>query len=308
MKKTDDRDLDPEDLLGKGYVVVDKPPGPTSHEVVSWVKEMVGVEKAAHTGTLDPGVTGCLPVLLGKSARVSGLFRGADKEYVFVLRLHGDTYEKRVGEVFDEFEGEIYQRPPKKSSVRRRVRTREIESLDVLETDLGDNEDNDGDGDGRRILGRVRCGAGTYIRKLCHDIGLALGTGGHMEELRRTASGGFCVEDAVYLQDLSDSLHLWREEGDETELRRIVEPLEDVLLAKYPAVEITDEAVAAVAHGAPVYEPGVVAVSQEVDDGDTAVAVSGDGEAVCVGKVRKDDVFLEPDHVVVDADGYGKIW
>ncbi|XGI83497.1 RNA-guided pseudouridylation complex pseudouridine synthase subunit Cbf5 [Halorutilales archaeon Cl-col2-1] len=298
MKKTPD----PEDLLGKGYVILDKPPGPTSHEVVSWVKEMTGVGKAAHTGTLDPAVTGCLPVLLGKSARISGIFRGADKEYVFVLNLHGDTYEKRIREVFDEFEGEIYQRPPKKSSVRRRVRTREIESLDVLETDI------DGGAGERRVLGRVRCGAGTYIRKLCHDIGLALGTGGHMEELRRTASGGFCVEAAVYLQDLSDALHLWREEGDETELRRIVEPLEDVLLEKYPVIEITDEAVAAVAHGAPVYEPGVVTVSQEVDNGDTAVAVSGDGEAVCVGKVRKDDVFLESDHVVVDADGYEKIW
>ncbi|MDY6764408.1 MAG: RNA-guided pseudouridylation complex pseudouridine synthase subunit Cbf5, partial [Halobacteria archaeon] len=205
-----------------------------------------------------------VPILLGKSSRVSGLFRDSPKEYVFVLRVHGDVTGSEVESVFDEFEGEIYQRPPVTSSVSRRVRKRTIHSLDLLERE----EDH--------VLGKVGCEAGTYIRKLCHDLGLALGTRGHMAELRRISTGTFEVEDAVYLQDLVDALALWRERDDETNLRRMIDPIEHAL-SEYPSLTVKESAVDAIAHGAPLYAPGVIGHSAE--ENERAVVFSSSGDA-----------------------------
>lgn len=278
---------DADRLLRRGVVNVDKPSGPTSHQVAAWVRDITGVTKAGHTGTLDPGVTGCLPVLLGRSARIADLFRGDPKTYVFVLQLHGDA--AGVEEVFTEFTGEILQRPPVKSGVKRRVRRRVIHDLELLERD------------GRRVLGRVECEAGTYIRKLCHDVGLALGVGAHMQELRRIASGLFGVEDAVYLQDLVDAV----ERGGD-EVRGVVDPIENYL-DQYPRVRVKDSAVDALAHGAPLYRPGVL--ERDAGEGDTAVVYGESGEAVCVGRVVDDgDVLLESSHVLVEPGEYPGGW
>lgn len=274
-------------LLERGVVNIDKPAGPTSHQVAAWVRDLAAVDKASHTGTLDPAVTGCLPILLGRSARISDLFRGQPKTYVFVLQLHDDV--AGVESVFEEFTGEVYQRPPVRSSVKRRVRVRRIHELEPLEID------------GQRVLGRVECEAGTYVRKLCHDVGLALGVGAHMQELRRVATGPFDVEDAVYLQDLVDAL----EEGGEA-LRDVVDPIEDWLGA-YPSIRVKDSAVDAVAHGAPLYRPGVLAMDAE--PGETAVVYSEGGEAICTGEVVDDgDVMLRPNHVLVEPGEYPRGW
>lgn len=271
-------------LLQHGVVNLDKPSGPTSHQVAAWVRGITGVNKASHTGTLDPGVTGCLPILLGRSARVSGLFRDLPKSYVFVLQLHGDAPD--VESVFREFRGEVYQRPPVKSSVKRRVRKRVIYELDVLERE------------GRRVLGTVRCEAGTYVRKLCHDIGLALGVGAHMQELRRTSTGMFRVEDAVYLQDLADAFAM----DDGEAVRELVIPIEDCL-EDYPSITVKDSAVDAIAHGAPLYRPGVVEMEAEITD--TALVFSSSGDLVCVGEVVDEgDVVLEPNSVLIEPGEY----
>ncbi|MDY6779768.1 MAG: RNA-guided pseudouridylation complex pseudouridine synthase subunit Cbf5 [Halobacteria archaeon] len=221
---------------------------------------------------------------------------GFDKEYVFVLELH-DEPNRGVDEVFDEFVGEIYQRPPVKSSVRRRVRKREIHELEPLERD------------GSRVLGRVLCESGTYIRKLCHDIGLALGVGGHMAELRRTRTGPFDVDESCYIQDLSDAVALWRDEDDASLVYDLIEPVEEVLDEFLPKVVVSDGAVDAVAHGAPVYTSGVR--RSEADEGDTAAVYSRSGEAVCVGEVVggfDDELFLEPGKVLIDPDEREKSW
>jgi len=259
----------------KGVVVIDKPSGPTSHEVAAWVRDILGVEKAAHTGTLDPRVTGCLPVLFGPAARVSGLFAETPKEYVFVLELHGEP-RRSVAEVFDEFEGRIYQRPPVQGSAKRELREREIETLGLLE-----EEEN-------RYLGRVECGAGTYVRKLCHDIGLALGVGGHMAELRRTRSGCFAVEDACYLQDLADAVAVHDDEPER--LDALVTPLVDVLEDHLglPTVEALPNTVESLGNGAPLYAPGVLRVSEEAELDERCVVVA-DGEALCVGTFHDDE-------------------
>ncbi|MDS0278229.1 RNA-guided pseudouridylation complex pseudouridine synthase subunit Cbf5 [Halomicroarcula sp. S1AR25-4] len=273
----DDRDVDA--LLSFGVVNLDKPPGPSAHQVAAWVRDATGQDRVAHGGTLDPKVTGCLPILLGDAARAARVFDEAIKEYVAVLELH-DRAPADFGTVVAEFEGDIYQKPPRKSAVKRQLRTRRIHDLDVLE-----RED-------RRALLRVRCASGTYIRKLCHDIGLALGTGAHMGDLRRTATGTFDDADLVTMHDLVDALAV-AEAGETTPLREVVQPAERTLVA-LPAVTIAPSAARAVADGAPVYAPGVIGVGPaEVggatpEEGTLVACYTPDGAAVCLGTLVGD--------------------
>ncbi|WP_436931651.1 RNA-guided pseudouridylation complex pseudouridine synthase subunit Cbf5 [Halosimplex halobium] len=282
----DERSVD--DLLEFGVVNLDKPPGPSAHQVAAWVRDMAGVERAAHAGTLDPKVTGCLPMLLGDATRMAQVFDDSVKEYVAVLELHGPA-PADFESVLAEFEGEIYQKPPKKSAVVRRLRSREIFALDALEV-----ED-------RRALLRIRCESGTYVRKLCHDLGLALGTGAHMGHLRRTTTGTFDDTDLVSLHDLADAL-AWAEEGDTGPLREVVQPAERAL-TDLPSATIAESAAREVAEGAPVYAPGVLDID-DVFRGDLVACYTPDGAAVCLGTLAGDPeadsgVVLDLERVLV---------
>ena len=280
-----------EDLLRFGVVNLDKPAGPSAHQVSAWVRDLAGVERAAHAGTLDPKVTGCLPVLLGDATRLAQVFLEGRKEYVAVLELHGRP-PADLDAIVAEFEGDLYQKPPRKSAVSRRLRTRTVDELDVL------------DRSGRQVLLGIRCESGTYVRKLCHDVGLALGTGGHMGHLRRTATDPFDDRDLHTLQDLADGLAFAAadgEEGDEGErdgdeelLREVVAPAERAL-THLPRVTIADSAAAEVANGAPVFAPGVLDVSGPADvpdatpdEGDLVACFVADGSAVCLGTLVGD--------------------
>jgi tRNA pseudouridine55 synthase len=269
------------DLLTFGVVNLDKPPGPSAHQVAGWVRDAVSdaladtdrdIGRVAHGGTLDPKVTGCLPILLGDAARAAQVFDDAIKEYVTILELH-DHAPPDFAEVVARFEGEIYQKPPRKSAVKRRLRTRHIDDLGVLE-----RQD-------RRALLRVRCASGTYIRKLCHDIGLALGTGAHMGELRRTATGDFDDTDLVTMETLVDALTTWTDHADDGPLRAAVSPAERSL-TDYPQMTIAPSAARAVATGAPVYAPGIIEAAGS--RGDLVCCVSPDGAAVCLGRLTGD--------------------
>ncbi|PSP31187.1 RNA-guided pseudouridylation complex pseudouridine synthase subunit Cbf5 [Halobacteriales archaeon QH_10_67_22] len=262
----------PADLLEFGVVNLDKPPGPSAHQVAAWVRDLAGIDRAAHAGTLDPKVTGCLPLLLGDATRLAQVFDDSVKEYVAVLELHGPA-PADLESTAAEFEGPVYQKPPRKSAVVRRLRVREIHDLDVLE--IHD----------RQALLRVRCESGTYIRKLCHDLGLALGTGAHMGDLRRTATVPFDDTDLATLHDFADAL-AWAEEGDEDPLREVVEPAERALVA-LPRVTIAQSAAREVAHGAPVYAPGVVA-ADDADQGSPVACYTPDEAAVCLGRLVGD--------------------
>jgi len=289
-------------LLEFGVVNLDKPPGPSAHQVVGWVRDLVAealeaadappIDRAAHAGTLDPKVTGCLPTLLGDGARLAQVFADSPKEYVTVLELHGPA-PTDFEAILAEFEGEIYQKPPRKSAVVRRLRSRRIHELTVLE-----RED-------RRALLRIRCEAGTYVRKLCHDVGLALGTGAHMGALRRTATGPFEDTDLVTMEDLVDALAFWVEDGDPDPLRAVVSPAERAL-AHLPRVVVAPSAAREVANGAPVYAPGVIEVANAPggtgvpDQGALVVCTTPNGAAVCLGTLDG-----EPDAesgVVVDLE------
>ncbi len=217
-----------------GVINLDKPPGPTSHEVVAWIKKLFNVEKAGHGGTLDPKVTGVLPVALANATKVIGNVIHTMKEYVMVIQLHGDVSEEKIREALNSFVGVIYQKPPLRSSVKRMIRKRRIFYIDLLE--IRD----------RYVLVRVGCQAGTYMRKLAHDLGLLLGIGAHMRELRRTRTGPFKEDETlVKMQEVSEALYMWRELGDERYLRRVVLPVETAI-AHLPKIMIRDSAVVAI--------------------------------------------------------------
>ena len=276
----------PADLLSFGVVNLDKPAGPSAHQVAAWMRDLAGQEKAAHAGTLDPKVTGCLPVMLGEATRLSQAFLEGPKEYVAVLELH-DVAPNDIEAIVAEFAGPIYQKPPRKSAVSRRLRVREIYDLTVLEVEE------------RRALIRIDCESGTYVRKLCHDLGLALGTGAHMGHLRRTHTGPFDDTTLHSLHDFTDALAVWREEEDDSWLQEVLLPAERAL-DHLPAVTIAYSAAEEVAHGAQVYEPGVID-EPGVDPADRRLVAcfTPDGAAVCLGRYVGGEVAVRLERVLV---------
>jgi tRNA pseudouridine55 synthase len=299
LKKSDDRPhghgKDPykrtiEELLDAGVINLDKPPGPTSHEVVSWVKGILHIKRAGHSGTLDPHVTGCLPTMLGDATRLVRVLLLSGKEYVCVMRLHADVPEKEVREVLEEFTGTIYQRPPLVSAVKRQVRKRTIYYTKFLEMV------------GRDVLFIVGCEAGTYIRKLCHDIGEALGCGAHMYELRRTRSGPFTEDDSmITLHTLKDAYEIWKETGNEGPLRKCIYPME-FALRDLPAIVVKDSAVDALARGAQLGVQGISKLQSGIKAGDMVAVFTHIGEVVSLGKARmsSEEMFAAAEGQAID--------
>jgi H/ACA ribonucleoprotein complex subunit 4 len=152
-------------LLDYGFIPLDKPPGPTSHEVVAWVKKILGLSKIGHSGTLDPGTTGLLPLGLGEATKALQVLTLGPKEYYALARMHSYISAKKIELVMKQFTGDIYQRPPQRTAVRRATRIRTVYSFDLLEQHE------------RLILIRILCQAGTYVRKIIYDLGEVLSLG-----------------------------------------------------------------------------------------------------------------------------------
>ena len=179
-------------ILKKGIVFADKPAGITSFDLVEAVKNSLGVEKAGHAGTLDPLVTGVMLVALNEATKAMPVLMGLDKEYEGVMHLHSDVKEGVLSEAVRSFTGKIIQTPPRRSAVKRAAREREIYSFEVLSVM------------GREVSFRVRCQSGTYVRKLCSDLGEKLGSGAHMARLRRTKLGPFTIDECTPPGELKD--------------------------------------------------------------------------------------------------------
>jgi len=291
--------------LSLGAINLDKTSGPTSHEVAAWVKRILEVEKAGHSGTLDPKVTGILPVLLEDATRIMETLLLAGKEYICLMRLHKPLPKKRIMEICREFMGPIFQKPPLKSSVVKELRVRTIYYLEVLEIEE------------QHVLMRVGCEAGTYIRKLCFDMGLALGCGANMEELRRTRAGPFREDKTlVTLHNLTDAMAAWKEKGDESALRRCIQPVE-AALAHLPRLIIADNAVDAVCHGAPLAAPGLLSLETDINKGDMVSFFTLKGEAVGVGVAElasremlasQSGIIARTERVIMQPNTYPKAW
>jgi H/ACA ribonucleoprotein complex subunit 4 len=286
-----------------GVLVVDKTPGPTSHEVAAWVKKLLELDRAGHGGTLDPKVTGVLPVTLQDSTKVVQALLDSGKEYICVMRTHSEENESKIRETLGMFVGEIYQRPPLRSSVSRRLRTRRIYAIDFLE------------GDGKNWLFKVQCQSGTYVRKLCYDVGEILGDGAHMQELRRTRSGPFVESQAITMLELVDAIDM-RKDGNEGPLRKVIHPVEDAL-GLLPKIWIRDSAVEAVCNGAQLAVPGVLKYETGIGEGDLLAVMTQKEEVVALmnavmtsGKMQAEDhgIVATPVRVVMPTGIYPKSW
>ena len=233
-------------------------------------------------------MTGVLPIALEESRKVVQALLSSGKEYVCLMRLHREAKEEQVKKVLKEFEDTIYQRPPVRASVKRRLRTRTIYHIDFLEME------------GRNVLFKVGCEAGTYVRKLCFDIGEVMGCGAHMQELRRTRAGSFAENnDIVTLHDVAYWFMKWQEQKDGEILRKFIQPMEKALNL-VPKIYIRDSAVDAICHGASLTAPGVLSIETGIESGSMISVFTLKGEAVALAKAAAStDEILEMEHGIV---------
>lgn len=292
------------DYISYGIINIDKVKGPTSHQISFWVKEILGLKKVGHGGTLDPYVTGLLTILLQHSTKVGRIVTSANKEYVGIMKFSKSVERKKVERVFEYFTGEIYQKPPLEAAVARKIRIRKIYFIKLLEID----ENN--------ILFRVGCEAGTYIRVLCKDIGLILGVDAEMVELRRTRSGIFDENSCVYLQDLKDAVEIWKERGDEKILRKIICPVE-VVCEGIKKIWVKDSTVNSICYGADLKVPGIVQFEKGIKVNDDVAIMSLKNELVAIGKSLRTSEEIEKmdkgevvdiERVIMEKDVYPRLW
>ena len=264
-----------EQLLNYGIILLDKPPGPTSHETVAWTKRILKLPKIGHSGTLDPQVSGVLPLGLGEATKALGILLLGPKEYHALGRIHSLPSKEKLSELIEMFTGEIFQKPPQRSAVVRQTRSRTIHEFEVL----GQKE--------RLLLTRILCESGTYIRKLYYDIGEVLGPGATMIELRRTRVDQFRETDGlVTLHELANAFALWEETKDDSKLMKMIKPVE-LAFSQLKSVVIRDSAVDAMCHGAQLAIPGVLQISPNLKKGDLVGVYTqkGIGRASCRERV-----------------------
>ncbi len=246
-----------------------------------------------------------MPIALDEATKVVHALLGSGKEYVCVMKLHKELPESRVKEVLGIFQGEIFQKPPIRASVKRQVRIRKIYYLDVLEVD------------GRNVLFKVGCEAGTYIRKLCHDIGEILGCGAHMHELRRTRSGPFTETDnIVTLHDIVYLYSRWQETHDPRFLKKFIQPMEKAL-ELMPKIIVKDSAVDALCHGAHLTSRGVVSLETGIEARSKVCLFTLKGEAVALATAtattqeilkKNHGIVARNDRVLMPRGTYPKLW
>ncbi len=292
-----------EELLKAGMLVIDKPPGPNSHQVSAWARDILGLDKLGHGGTLDPFATGVLILLSGRAMRLTKKVLSHEKTYVGVLRAPSEFDEHALERAIAQMCGQVYNVPPEISAVKVQVRSRQMETK-LLEVD------------GRDAAIQVKCEAGTYIRTIARDLGLLLGHPIELKELRRTQSGRFMESHCITLQELKDAVWLWKEKGKEGAIRKILAPIES-LVVDLPAVMIKDGAAGAIAHGAPLMRPGIVAVEENLERGDSVRLVTLKGELVSLGSMLTRTEMIQemdsgeiarPDLVFLPPETYPKAW
>ncbi len=270
--------------LSYGFIVLDKPQGPTSHEVVAWVRKMLSQERAGHSGTLDPMVSGILPIGLGDATKALSVLLLGPKEYICVARIHDSVPKEILYGAINQFKGPIYQKPPQRSSVKRVTRTRTIYELEVMEQV------------GNLLLFRVLCEAGTYIRKLVYDIGEVIGVGATMVELRRTRVCHLDETDLIRLHDLFESNEVFKESGNDSRLREMVKPIE-FAVSFLKQVRIRDSAVESMCQGAQLAIPGIVSFTKGVKKGEIVRIMTLKGELVAIAESQLgEDELLKEEH------------
>ena len=310
----DPEDRKTDEIINYGIVNIDKPKGPTSHQVSDYVQKILHINKSGHSGTLDPATTGVLPVALGRGTRIVQALLTAGKEYIAIMHLHKEVEEKKLKETIQKyFIGEIQQLPPIKSSVKRQLRTRTVYYLDILEIDDKD------------VLFKVGTEAGTYIRKLCFDIGKKLGIGAHMAELRRTKAGPFDESTLFNLYELTDAYYFWkptkiedfrgtenakhflveeksnasersetRSHATEKFIRKVIQPVENGV-KHLPKIWVFDTTVESLCHGVDLKVPGISKLNDNINEDDTIAIMTLKNELIALGtaKISSEEMMKE---------------
>lgn len=296
------------EYVKSGFINLDKPSNPSSHEVVAWIKRILKVEKTGHSGTLDPKVTGCLIVCIDRATRLVKSQQSAGKEYVAVFKLHSAVESiQRVNQGLEKLRGALFQRPPLISAVKRQLRVRTV--YDSLLLDYDEN----------RNMGVfwVSCEAGSYIRTMCVHLGLVLGVGGQMLELRRVRSGIQSEKDGmVTMHDVLDAQYAYENHKDEALLRRVIKPLEGLLIS-HKRIIVKDSTVNAICYGAQVMLPGVLRYEDGIELNDEIVICTTKGEAIALAiALMTTATMASCDHgvcaklkrVIMERDTYPRKW
>ena len=272
------------ELLEFGIINLDKPSGPTSFSVSDFVKKTLKLRKTSHFGTLDPKVTGVLPVALNRGCKLTGFFLGEDKEYVGIMRIHKEvSIEKIKKAIKEKFTGKILQTPPVKSRVKRQEREREIKNFKILEKKEKD------------ILFRAEVEGGTYIRKLIDDLGKYLGSGAHMLELRRIRAGIFKEDNCVNLYDFEKAVKEY-EEGNKKLLRKIIIPGE-IVSEVYAEVQIKKEVVEKIFHGKVIHNKDLMK-KIKIETGKSISVFSGNRFIGMFKVINGEKIFAKPEFVL----------
>ena len=283
--------------LEAGLVLIDKPKGPASSSIAVFVREILGV-KCGHCGTLDPNVSGVLPLLTGKGIKLLEYLQKHDKEYVCIMQTSKPVAREKLEKVLLSFKGEIYQTPPLHSAVAKRVRVRKIYDIKLLEAEPHDKP--------TFFLFSMSCQHGTYVRKLLEDVGHILGVKIEMLELRRTQVSQWTEKDCVSLVKLKDAMELYKAGRPEL-LDKILLPLEDAI-KNFPKVFIKPAAALSVNNGADVFAPGIERV-QGVFEPDNPVIIMNADKMIGVGRavISSKQVQEAKKGVVIDTEKVFKL-
>lgn len=288
--------------LQNGLVLIDKPAGPTSHQVSAWVRDILSAGKAGHSGTLDPKATGVLPIGIDAATTVLQALTMAGKVYVGTMELDDTVDQETIEAEAETFIGTNTQVPPEKSAVKREQREREVYDLEILEV-----QDND-------VLFRIACEKGFYVRTFCRQFGEALGTTGAMTDLRRTQVGVFGEDRCHSLQDLQDAYAYWQD-GDPSKLEDIILPVE-AGIRHLKKVIVKDSAVASICHGADLGSGGIAKLQDGIEPEEPVAILTLKGELIALADAAMDaEMMLEANdtaarlrRVFMDKDLYPKAW
>ena len=293
-----------EERLASGFILIDKPAGPTSHQLASWARDLFGLERLGHGGTLDPFATGVLPLMSGKAMKITKKILTHKKTYICIFRFKETPDAKKLEEAMKRLKGRVYNVPPEVSAVKVQVRTRKIFTFEQIEME------------GNDLVARVYCEAGTYIRTMARDLGLLLGMKVELKELRRETSGAFTLDDCITMQELADAVWLWKECNQPDALLRVIHPIEKMLL-DLPSATVKDSAAAALAHGAPLLRPGLISIQSGVISGKEVLIETLKGEAVGIVTLtlNSDELvgidegeIARPNMVLLDEGLYPRRW
>jgi H/ACA ribonucleoprotein complex subunit 4 len=271
------RDID--SRMNAGFILLDKHPGPTSHQLSAWARNLLGIEKLAHGGTLDPFASGVLPLLLGKSMKLTPLVLKHNKTYIASLKLSSNADLDLLKDSINQLKGKIYNVPPLISAVKIQVRTRKIEDLEIL------------DFDGINLLLKMNCEAGTYVRTFARDLGLLIDKKIILKELRRSKSGLFTENMCVTMAQLSDALWKYKELNDDSAMLKILNPIED-LVKKFPRIIVKKSSHESLANGATLMHPGINHISSKIKKGDDVVIQSEEGILLALAEAKLDSAII----------------